>query len=150
MTTKKNDKVEMASGVELTHKEIADAKHEGALDAVRDGGKAAVLADTGTQGDLEAAADAENKRLAADANTTFIAPLLDLPLDQLSPRLANDKVQDPISFETAKALLALERAGRNRTGYVRALMERIGVDSPYEVTPSGPPYTNDETPVTQL
>jgi hypothetical protein len=150
MTARKNDKVAMGAGVELSHKEIAAAREDGALDAVRDGGRAAALADTGTQGDLDRMAEAENKRVAPHANTTFLAPLLDLPLDQLSPRLANDKVTDPIDFETAKALLALERAGRNRTGYVKALMERIGVDSPYEVTHAGPPYTNDETAISAL
>jgi hypothetical protein len=147
---KSDSKVEMGSGVELSHSEIADARREGALEAIKEGGKRAVLVDTGTQGDVEAMAEAERLRIAPDANTTFIAPLLDLSLDVLSQRLTNDKVLDPIDFETAKGLLALERAGRNRTGYVKALCERLGVKSPLEVTHAGPPYTNDETPITAL
>lgn len=149
-TERKTDKVAIGAGVELTRKEIEDARKEGALEAFREGGKSAALADTGTQGDPEAMAEAESKRISPDQNTTFIAPLLDLSLDALVPRLTNDKVPDPISLETAKGLLALERAGRNRTGYVRALCERIGVDSPVEVTPAGPPYTNDETSISEL
>lgn len=148
-TERKADKVNIG-GVELSQKEVEDARREGALDQLREGGRRAVLADTGTQGDLEAMAEAERKRISPDQNTTFLAPLLDLPLDTLVPRLTNDKVPDPIPLEAAKGLLALERAGRNRTGYVRALCERIGVDSPVEVTSAGPPYTNDETAITEL
>ena len=147
MTTKKH---ETAAGVTLSDKEIENAKKEGAVEAIKEGSKAAMATDTGTTADPETTADAEAKRVAPDLNTTFLAPLLDLPLDTLVKRLTNDKVADPIDFESAKGLLALERAGRNRTGWVKALCARIGVDTPYEVTSAGPPYTNDETAVTHL
>lgn len=147
---KATEKTSPASGVDLSHTEVERARKEGALEAVKEAGRRAALADTGTQGNTEAMAEAESKRLSPDANTTQIAPLLDLPLTALSPRLSNDKVPDPISVETAKGLLALERAGRNRTDYVKALCERIGVDSPFEVTAAGPAYTNDVSDVTLI
>jgi hypothetical protein len=116
-----NKKVEVAPGVEVSRKELDEAHKDGALDAVREGGRAAVLADTGTAGDAEAVAEAQRMRVAPDLQSTVIAPLLDLSLDTLVERLSNDKVQGHIDFETAKGLLDLERSGRNRTPYVQAL-----------------------------
>jgi hypothetical protein len=147
---KSKGKVELASGVEVSRKDLEDAKQEGALDAVREGGKSAVLADTGTTGDPDDAAEQQRLRVAPDLQSTVIAPLLDLPLDTLVKRLSNDKVIDPIDFETAKGLLHLERSGQNRTEYVKALMNRIGVDDPRDVTHAGPSYTNDVTNLSHL
>lgn len=141
--TKPKDKVELADGIEASHKEIEKAKHEGALDQVRESGKSAVLADTGTTGDPDAVAEQQRLRVSPALESTVIAPLLDLPLDTFVQRLTNDKVQNPIDFETAKGLLHLERSARNRTEYVKALCNRIGVDDPREVTHAGPGYTND-------
>jgi hypothetical protein len=148
--TKANEKTMVAPDVELSKSEIEGAKKDGALEAIKEGGKAAVLADTGTTGDIEAAAAAQNLRVAPDLNTTFLAPLLQLPLDTLVKRLTNDKVEGFIGFEEAKGLLALERAGQNRTAYVQALCKRLGVDDPREVTHAGPPHTNDVTELNHL
>jgi hypothetical protein len=149
MTTKKTEN-ELPGGVKVSDKEIADAKKDGALDYIKEGSGRAIAADTGTTGDPEATAEAESKRVDPAFNTTPVAPLLDLPADELAKRIGNDKVPNPIDLETAKALLALERNGKNRTNYVKMLCERIGVDSPYEVTHGGPPYTNDATNVSDL
>src|SRR4051794_32630752 len=108
---KEEPAVTAPGGIELSRSEVVDAKHDGALDYVREGGGRALAADTGTTGDADLAAEAALLRIAPDLPTTFMAPLLDLPLEVLSPRLTNDKVVDPIDFETAKGLLALERAG---------------------------------------
>jgi hypothetical protein len=143
-------KVELAEGVTVSKKEVEDAKRDGALDQVREAGKAAVLADTGTTGDPDTVAEAQHLRVAPDLQSTTIAPLLDLPLDTLVQRLSNDKVQGHIDFETAKGLLHLERSGQNRTEYVKALMNRIGVDDPRDVTTAGPGYTNDVTALNHL
>jgi hypothetical protein len=129
---------------------MEDAKKEGALDMVREGGAAAVLADTGTAGDPDDLAEAQRLRVAPDLQSTVIAPLLDLPLETLVQRLSNDKVQGFIDFETAKGLLHLERSGQNRTEYVKALCNRIGVDDPRDVTTAGPGYTNDVTALNHL
>ena len=150
MTKHKDTKTTVAPGLELSKSDIADAKEEGALDAYREGGRTAVLADTGTTGDTEAMADAERLRVAADLESTVIAPLLDLPLEMLVRRMTNDKVPDQIGFETVKGLLHLERSGQNRTGYVKAFCNRLGIDDPREVTSAGPAYTNDETSLSHL
>ncbi len=149
MTTK-NTKETLAPGIEVSKAELEGAKKEGALDAVKEGAKRAVAVDTGTTADPDDAGKAEEMRVSADFNSTFAAPLLDLPLDALVKRMTNDKVPDPIDFETSKGLLALERSGRNRTDYVKALCGRLGVKSPFEVTSAGPAYTNDTTNVTAL
>lgn len=146
----KTAKQELAPGVEATKAEIAEAKKEGALDAVKEGAKRAVAVDTGTTADPDDAGKAEEMRVAPDFNSTPVAPLLDLPLDALVKRMTNDKMPDPIDFETVKGLLALERSGRNRTDYVKAFCGRLGVKSPYEVTNAGPGYTNDTTNVTEI
>lgn len=150
MTNKSKPAVTTPSGVELSKSEVEKAQHDGALDYIKEGAKNEMRTDTGTTSDPEKSAQAEALRVAPDLNTTFIAPLLDLPLDTLVKRLSNDKVPDPIDLEHAKGLLALERAGRNRTDWVKALCKRIGVDSPYEVTIAGPGYTNDVHPITKL
>jgi hypothetical protein len=95
---------------------------------------------------------AEQQRLMVDSSlpSTFIAPLLDLSEDELKRRLTDEKAEGFIDFEHAKMLLNLERSGKNRTGYVKALLKAIGTDDPYKVTNAGPPYTNDQTSVTEL
>ncbi len=138
------------TGAKLTEKEIKDAQKEGALDYIKEGSANAMATDTGTTGDFEAMAEAESKRIAPDANTTFLAPLLDLSEDDLKRRLTDERADDFIAFEDAKGLLALERAGKNRTSYVRLLCGVLKVDSPYEVTNSGPPYTNDTSNISAL
>lgn len=156
--TKHKDKdlaVNAPGGIQLTRTEVEDAKHDGALDYVKEGGGRALAADTGTTGDAELSAQAALIRVAPDLPTTFLAPLLNLPLDTLVTRLTNDKVDGFIDLENAKGLLALERAGRNRTDWVKALCERIGDDvgrkvHPHEVSPAGPGYTNDVHPISEL
>lgn len=137
-------------GVELTDKEIADAKKEGVKDVISDRMLGAVLTDTGTKADLDDAADEQRFRVRFDLESTFIAPLLDLGVDELKDRLTDQKREDFIAFEDAKGLLHLERSGKNRTPYVKMLMKVIGVDDPYKVSPAGPPYTNDATNVSKL
>jgi hypothetical protein len=77
------------------------------------------------------------------------AHLLDLSLDELK-RVTDPKASYGIGEEKIAGLLKLERAGKNRTGYVQYLCKRLDIKSPYEVTNAGPSYTNDETPVTAL
>jgi hypothetical protein len=148
--TNSKSKVEVAPGVEVSQKEMDEAHKEGALEAVREGGRAAVLADTGTTGDEDAMAEAERLRVAPDLQSTVLAPLLALPLDTLVKRLSNDKVEGHIGFEDAKGLLHLERSGQNRTPYVEALMKRLGVKDPRDVTSAGPSYTVDVSNVSHL
>ncbi len=142
-------KTQTEAGVELSKKEIEGAQKEGALDYIKEGAKNAMRADTGTT-NYDGVSDSERFRVDPALNTTFIATLLDLGVDELKRRLNDEKADDAIGFENAKGLLALERAGKNRTSYVKLLCDAIGVKSPYEVTSAGPAYTNDDTAVTAL
>lgn len=148
--TDKNTKTVTATGAELSSSEIAGAQKEGALDYVKEGGKRAMAADTGTASDADKSAEQQAKQVPADFQSTFIAPLLDLSVEELEDRLTNDKAASPIPNEHARGLLALERSGRNRTDWVKMLCKVIGVKSPTEVTTAGPAYTNDTTSITAL
>lgn len=134
---------------DLTRKEVDDAKKEGVTDYIKEGSKNAMVADTGTTGDADEMAERLSKQVSPDLNTTFIAPLLNLSVDDLKKRF-DPKQPGFVDFEHAKGLLALERAGRNRTEYVQLLCKQIGVKSPYEVTSAGPAFTNDVTAITTL
>lgn len=150
MTANKTD----VGGVEVTQAELEKAKKEGALEHVKDAGKRDAETGLGFPHQDKKALDkmAEDQRLRADSSvpSTPLAPLLDLGLDELTRRLTKDKDEGFIPFDHAKMLLSLERSGKNRTGYVKALLKAIGTDDPYKVTSAGPPYTNDETSVTKL
>lgn len=151
MTDKNTTEV---GGVELTKAEIEQAKKDGALEHVKESGKrdaATGLAYPAQSGkDLERLAETQRLQVDSSVPSTPLAPLLGLGLDELTRRLTDDKADDVIEFEQAKMLLNLERSGKNRTGYVKALLKAIGTDDPYKVTNAGPPYTNDETNVTDL
>lgn len=75
------------------------------------------------------------------------AGLLDLDPEQFADKVAKG---GPVPEEKVAGLLSLERAGKNRTPYVQALMKRLDIDHPGEVTNAGPGYTNDIHPVTKL
>lgn len=79
------------------------------------------------------------------------APVLDLDPDPFVDAVAEKPRNSPIIPEEKVAgLLSLERAGRNRTPYVKALMDRLEIDHPGEVTSAGPGYTNDIHPTSEL
>lgn len=144
------EKTNTEAGVKLSRKEIEDAQKEGALDYIKDGSKNAMRSDTGTTGDPDDAEKVQKFKVDPSLNTTFIADFLDLSADDLNRRLTDTKADDFIDFENAKGLLALERSGKNRTEHVKVLIKAIGVDSPYQVTTAGPPYTNDTSNITDL
>ncbi|KAK0349821.1 hypothetical protein LTR94_031514, partial [Friedmanniomyces endolithicus] len=94
---------------------------------------------------------------AGIVDTVKLEPVLKLAPEAFADAISGDEdrakkagYSKPFGEEDAKGLLARERAGQNRTQYVRPVMERLGVASPYEVTDAGPPYTNDQTSVTNL
>lgn len=142
------DKVKTPDGLpDLSKAEVEKAKHDGAVEYIKDGVAGTMASDTGTTGDADAAAEAQAKRVRADLNTTPLEPLLNLGLDAFKDTVSED-ADKPIDEDSIRGLLALERNGRNRTDYVRALMKRLDVKSPYEVTHGGPGYTNDVSNVT--
>lgn len=147
------DKTTTEAGVTLTQAELDKAKKDGVLEHAKDAAK--IEAETGLtsvhdKGSTERLAEQQRLRVDSSLPSTFIAPLLDLSEDDLKKRLSDEKSADFIDFENAKMLLNLERSGKNRTGYVKVLLKAIGTDDPYKVTPAGPPYTNDQTSITEL
>lgn len=74
---------------------------------------------------------------------------LKLSADDLAERIA-EGADDPIPEEKVAGLLKLERSGQNRTDHVKVLLDRLGLESPYQVTNAGPPHTNDTRPITEL
>lgn len=103
----------------------------------------------GLPGDMDAAAEAQRKRLPADVNTTPLEPYLALGADELTAAI-DPKADKPIDENSVKGILALERNGPNRTPHVQALCKRLGVKSPLEVYHGGPPWTNDVSNITKL
>lgn len=143
-----NKKTEIA-GQEFSKKEIETAQRDGIKDTIKDRMAGAVAADTGTKADVDSEEEArrQNLRVRADLLSTFIAPLLDLSVEELEDRLTDAKHERFIGFDDAKGLLHLERSGKNRTEYVKMFMKVLKIDSPYEVSDAGPSYTNDVTTV---
>lgn len=78
--------------------------------------------------------------------------LLSLGIEEFKAAI-DAKADDPVPEEKVVGLLRLERNGQNRTSYVRAAMARLGLKTKedlYRVSPGGPDYTNDTTPITKL
>lgn len=74
------------------------------------------------------------------------AGLVDLGLDAFVAAI-DEKAQPPVPDGKVAGLIELERSGKNRTQYVQALCDRLGIESPFEVTSAGPGHTNDVTAV---
>lgn len=77
------------------------------------------------------------------------AGLVDLGLDAFKEAIAED-AKNPIPESKVAGLVEIERSGKNRTEYVKALCDRLGVASPMEVTSAGPGFTNDVTEVNTI
>ena len=73
---------------------------------------------------------------------------LDVSEDELKKRLTA-KDDQRIPDNKAYGLLALERNGRNRTGYVKMLKDHLDLDAD-ELPGGGPGHTNDTTNITKL
>ena len=129
----------------ISQSEIDKAKKEGALEAAKEQGKAAFQ--YATDGNLPSTAG--GRLYPGSSEVMGYADLLDLGVDEFKKRIAED-ADNPVPEEKVAGLLEVERSGRNRTNYVKALMKRLDIDSPYEVTTAGPAHTNDETPITKL
>ena len=148
MAAKKNEteaNVEKNSALPaLSESELAQARREGAKQDVQEAAKDQhrFLTDMGIPGE-------PSRLINITDETTPLAPLLDLNEDALQARF-DPKSDAPLGEEKVGALLALERAGKNRTSYVQLLCKQLGVKSPYEVTSAGPPYTNDTTNITEI
>lgn len=125
--------------------EVQKARTEGVTEAIKENAKDAYQYLTDGQQPGETSGP---KWLGSDDIQQF-AGILGYGVDAFKEAI-DAKATVPLAEEKVAGLLKLERAGQNRTEYVQALMKRLGVKSPYEVTNAGPDYTNDVTPVTKL
>jgi hypothetical protein len=126
----------------LTESEKKAAQKEGLREAAKDAAKesAKYLANTDH-------AEVEPNRYLGKDEIMQHAHIIDLGIDEFKKAVGKG---GDLPENKVAGLLELERSGKNRTDYVRALCDRLGVKSPYEVTSAGPDYTNDITPVTKL
>ncbi|WP_380778068.1 hypothetical protein [Sphingomonas sp. R86520] len=151
MTTKKdttgtNLADNAPAGLTVTDAEAEKARHEGALDAVKDAAKDAriSLTDGAQPGD-----PAVDRWPGSDESQQYAYMLEDAP-DAFDKRV-NGK-DSPVTDVMAAGLLKLERAGQNRTPYVKTLLKRLGLKGSEigEVTSAGPAYTNDMSLISGL
>lgn len=140
MTDKKNDGLPSEA-------EIAQAKKEGLLDAVREGQT--------TQGiDSLKGDEPQGEKYLGQHEIMQWAHYVDFDLEALKAAL-DPKADNAIPDNKVAGLLGLERGGKNRTAFVEVYMGRLRIanpklKSPYEVTSAGPGYTNDVSSVTKL
>lgn len=135
-------------GMVVTDAEAKKARHEGALETVKEAAKDArkALTDGAQPGE-----PSTTPYLGSD-ETNLIAYHLERGPDAFVD-LLNGKAKDApdltLSDTQVYGLLALERNGQNRTPYVKAMMKRLGIKAE-ELPGGGPAYTNDLTSITDL
>lgn len=143
MTSKKTDPDTPLP--ELSDAEKRAAQKEGVKEAHKEGAKEYTRYHDGEQ----PGAPPEHPFLGSDEIMQY-ADLLELSAEALAERVDGDH-PSPIPEEKVAGLLALERNGKNRTDWVKVLLDRLPVDSVYDVPRAGgPAYTNDTTPVSAL
>jgi hypothetical protein len=125
----------------------ASAQAEGVKEAIKESAKDTykALTDGGIPGEVPV------RQFTGMDDIMQFAPLLDLDPDAFENAVSEKPKNSPVVPEEKVAgLLSLERAGKNRTPYVKACMDRLEIDHPGEVTNAGPGYTNDIHPVSEL
>jgi hypothetical protein len=132
-------------GTDLSAGEKANARKEGAIEAHKESAKQAVELSTGTETN-----ETEAPRFLGSDEIMLYADLVDLGIEQFKELVAEGGDRN-LSEEKVAGLLKLERNGKNRTEYVKALCKRLGIKDPREVPGAGgPDYTVDVTPLTKL
>lgn len=141
MVTKKNEDPAVPS-----QEEIQEARKEGVLDRVRE---AATTQDI----DQQKGDDPKVGRFTQVNvdGTNQIEHLTDLGLDGLKEAI-DPKKDEPLAEETIAKLLILERNGKNRTDFVKLMMDRLKIKDIRKELPQagGPDYTNDVSAVSKL
>lgn len=133
--------VEANTGIKApTAAQLQAAQKEGVAEAIKENAKE--VYSQAADGNLPG--DPPNYRDLSSDETTHLAPNLELGVEAFE-ELVKDK--ERLSEDSAAALLKLERAGQNRAPYVKALMARLKVKSPYEITSAGPGYLNEVSPI---
>lgn len=140
------ESVEANSGLKApSASAAASAQTEGIKDAIKESAKDTYRALTDGNLPGEPAA----RQFTGMDDIMQFAPILDLEPEAFADRVS-EKGEPVLPEEKVAGLLSLERAGRNRTPYVQALMKRLKIDHPGEVTNAGPGWTNDIRPISKL
>lgn len=145
MTTKKQAEKDPVTALP----ELSESEREA---AEKDGLKAAYAQSAQTTFATQSATespDYEGDRWPDRHDIMRWEPTLSLGLDEFKAAVADD-AEPAIPESKVAGLMELERSGKNRTEYVAALCERLGVKSPLEVTSAGPGHTNDVTAVNKI
>ncbi|MES2902682.1 MAG: hypothetical protein V4696_00710 [Pseudomonadota bacterium] len=133
-------------GANLSEAEIAEARKQGAIEAEKEAAKASYT--YATDGNLPGDPDDAPRTFPGYDDIMQYEPLLNLGIEAFEAAVALD-ADAPIPDEKVYGLLALERNGRNRTPYIKAGMNRLGLKAS-ELPGGGPDYTNDVVPITKL
>ena len=156
MTTKKTKAASAAKAQQDAHDASAEQKVQSAKSAGANVTKAALKEKEAAKDSYRYATDGNlpgepsgGPRWPGKSEVMQFAHLLGLGIEEFEAAIADD-ADVLVAEDKVAGLMELERSGQNRTPYVKALMKRLGVSSPYEVTAAGPGYTNDVQPVTQL
>jgi len=129
---------------ELSEAERKAAEKEGVKEAYAESAKSNFAARSATE-----SPDVQTDRWPDRHEIMPWSHLVDLGLDAFKDAIKPDA--DPLVPEGKVAgLMELERSGKNRTEYVKALCDRLGVSSPLEVTSAGPGFTNDVSQLNQI
>jgi len=134
------------AGLTVSDAEAKDARHEGAIEAIKEDAKDArrSLTDGAQPGE-----PAVTPYLGSD-ETNLIAFHLERGPDAFADLIkGNAKDAGELTDTQVYGLLALERNGKNRTPYVKAMMKRLKLKAD-ELPGGGPAYTNDMTSITDL
>lgn len=145
MTTNTKNTDDTKLTPELTKQETLEAEKQGVKNAVTQSAQTNFATQSATENNDEYAGD----RWPDRHEIMPWSHLVDLGLDAFKAAIADDAVPSVPESKVA-GLMELERSGKNRTEYVRALCARLGVKSPLEVTGAGPGYTHDVTSVTKI
>lgn len=130
---------------EVTAAEVEDARHQGAVDAISESAKHDYL----TGGSMSTNVVAPD-RWPDRHEIMQWAYIIDFGLDDFKDAVsAEPKSHAFVPEGKIAGLVELERSGKNRTQYVQALLDRLDVESVYDVTDAGPDYSNDVTPMTK-
>jgi hypothetical protein len=141
MTTKKHDKPAAEMVGDLKDEVKEDAAREVAIDAVKD----EIATDTGTTSDAEPV-----EQYHGSDEIMQYAHVVDLGVEAFVDAIAED-ADHPIPENKIAGIYKLERNGKNRTPYVKALRKRLGLKQGEDVPGAGgPDYTNDITQVSAL
>jgi hypothetical protein len=141
MTTKQEK-----SAADLVGEKKAQVKDEAAREVAKDAVKDEIALDTGTTAPDP---DPKANRFQGSDEIQMYAHLLDNGIEGLK-RVIDQK--DGIPEEKVAGLLILERNGQNRTEFVKALIQRLGIKDIKTELPQagGPDYTHDTTNLSDL